>query len=148
MVYGPLLAGCTTVVFEGALDYPHADANWRAAVEEFGVTGIFTSPTAVRMLMRYGDEPLQSDRPLASRARRLCRRSAQSTGAGTGCRTRILGGRVPVIDHMWQTETSGPVFGNPYGLGMLPIKPGSATIPLPGIDAAVVAPDGDAVRRR
>ena len=43
---------------------------------------------------------------------------------------------------MWQTETSGPVFGNPYGLGMLPIKPGSATIPLPGIDAAVVTPDG------
>ena len=60
MVYAPLLVGCTTVVFEGALDYPHADANWRAAVEEFGVTGIFTSPTAVRMLMRYGDEPLRS----------------------------------------------------------------------------------------
>ena len=54
----------------------------------------------------------------------------------------ILGGRIPVIDHMWQTETSGPVFGNPYGLGMLPIKPGSATIPLPGIDAAVVHSDG------
>jgi acetyl-CoA synthetase len=49
---------------------------------------------------------------------------------------------VPVIDHMWQTETSGPVFGNPYGLGLLPIKPGSAAIPLPGIDAAVVSLDG------
>jgi acetyl-CoA synthetase len=49
---------------------------------------------------------------------------------------------VPVIDHMWQTETGGPVFGNPYGLGMLPIKPGSAAIPLPGIDAAVVSLDG------
>jgi len=47
-----------------------------------------------------------------------------------------------VIDHMWQTETSGPVFGNPYGLGMLPIKPGSSTLPLPGIDAAVVSIDG------
>ena len=53
-----------------------------------------------------------------------------------------LRGRVPVIDHMWQTETSGPVFGNAYGLGMLPIKPGSAAIPLPGIEAAVVSPDG------
>jgi acetyl-CoA synthetase len=47
---------------------------------------------------------------------------------------------VPVIDHMWQTETSGPVFGNPYGLGMLPIKPGSAAIPLPGIDSAARSP--------
>ena len=46
----------------------------------------------------------------------------------------ILGGRIPVIDHMWQTETSGPVFGNPYGLGLLPIKPGSATIALPVVN--------------
>ena len=60
MVYAPLLIGCTTVVFEGALDHPHAEANWRVVVEEFGATGIFTSPTAVRMLMRYGDEPLLS----------------------------------------------------------------------------------------
>ena len=67
---------------------------------------------------------------------------------GTGCRTPILGGRVPVIDHMWQTETGGPVFGNPYGLGMLPIKPGSATIPLPGIDAAVRDAGRRAVRDR
>jgi acetyl-CoA synthetase len=55
---------------------------------------------------------------------------------------KVLRDRVPIIDHMWQTETGGPVFGNPYGLGMLPIKPGSATLPLPGIDAAVVNMDG------
>jgi len=55
---------------------------------------------------------------------------------------KIFKDRIPVIDHMWQTETSGPMFGNPYGLGMLPIKPGSSTIPMPGIDAAVVALDG------
>ena len=54
----------------------------------------------------------------------------------------VLKGRVPVIDHMWQTETGGPVFGNPYGLGMLPIKAGSAGIPLPGIEAEVVDQDG------
>src|SRR5207244_1553066 len=47
----------------------------------------------------------------------------------------ILKNRAPVIDHMWQTETGGPAFGNPYGIDLLPIKPGSATIPLPGIDA-------------
>ena len=54
----------------------------------------------------------------------------------------ILKGRIPVIDNMWQTETSGPVFGNPYGLGLLPTKPGSATLPLPGIEAAIVRSDG------
>jgi acetyl-CoA synthetase len=56
--------------------------------------------------------------------------------------TQILDNKVPVIDHMWQTETAGPVFGNPYGLAMLPIKPGSAGIPLPGIEAAIVTPEG------
>ena len=143
MVYGPLLAGCTTIAFEGALDYPQANANWRAAVEEFGVTGIFTSPTAVRMLMRYGSEPLLSiDHSRLERI--VCAGEVLNAPAWDWLQNTILGGRVPVIDHMWQTETSGPVFGNPYGLGMLPIKPGSSTIPLPGIDAAVVSLDGTA----
>jgi acetyl-CoA synthetase len=141
MVYAPLLAGCTTVAFEGALDFPRPDANWRTAVEEFGVTGIFTSPTAVRMLMRYGNEPLLSiDHSRLERI--VCAGEVLNAPAWDWLQNTILGGRVPVIDHMWQTETSGPVFGNPYGLGMLPIKPGSAAIPLPGIDAAVVSPDG------
>jgi acetyl-CoA synthetase len=141
MIYAPLLIGCTTVVFEGALDHPRADANWRAAVEEFGVTGVFTSPTAVRTLMRYGDEPLLGIDH--SRVERIfCAGEVLNAPAWDWLQNRILGGRVPVIDHMWQTETSGPVFGNPYGLGMLPIKPGSSTIPLPGIQAAVVNMDG------
>ena len=55
---------------------------------------------------------------------------------------KVFKNKIPVIDHMWQTETSGPVFGNPYGLGMLPIKPGSSTVPMPGIDAEVVQLDG------
>jgi acetyl-CoA synthetase len=141
MVYAPLLMGCTTLVFEGALDHPRADANWRAAIEEFGVTGLFTSPTAVRTLMRYGDEPFK--RIDYSRLERIfCAGEVLNAPAWHWLQNTILGGRVPVIDHMWQTETSGPVFGNPYGLGLLPIKPGSATIPLPGIEAAVVNPDG------
>jgi acetyl-CoA synthetase len=141
MVYAPLLVGCTTIAFEGALDYPRAEANWRTAVEEFGVTGIFTSPTAVRMLMRYGNEPLRSiDHSRLERV--VCAGEVLNAPAWDWLQNTILDGRVPVIDHMWQTETSGPVFGNPYGLGMLPIKPGSAAIPLPGIDAAVVSLDG------
>jgi acetyl-CoA synthetase len=143
MVYGPLLAGCTTVVFEGALDHPQAEANWRTAVEEFGVTGIFTSPTAVRTLMRYGDAPLLSvDHSRVERV--VCAGEVLNPAAWRWLQDTILGGRAPVIDHMWQTETSGPVFGNPYGIGLLPIKPGSAAIALPGIDAAAVHLDGTA----
>jgi acetyl-CoA synthetase len=59
IVYAPLIAGCTTIAFEGALDFPRFEANWATLIEEFRVTGIFTSPTAVRLLMRYGDESLQ-----------------------------------------------------------------------------------------
>ena len=141
MVYAPLLTGCTTIVFEGALDYPVPEGNWRVAVEEFGATGIFTSPTAVRALMRHGDAPLESVDH--SRIERIVSAGeVLNPPAWDWLQNKILKGRAPVIDHMWQTETSGPAIGNPYGLGMLPIKPGSATIPLPGIDAAVVNTDG------
>ncbi len=141
MVYGPLLVGCTTVVFEGALDYPEPEGNWRVAVEELGATGIFTSPTAIRALMRYGDGPLGSVDH--SRLERIVSAGeVLNAPAWDWLQNTILGGRVPVIDHMWQTETSGPAFGNPYGIEMLPIKPGSATIPLPGVDAGVVRMDG------
>jgi acetyl-CoA synthetase len=143
MVYAPLLIGCTSVVFEGALDHPHSEANWRVVVEEFGATGIFTSPTAVRMLMRYGDEPLlRVDHARLERV--VCAGEVLNPAAWDWLQNRIFKNRIPVIDHMWQTETGGPVFGNPYGINLLPIKPGSATIPLPGIDAAVVTMDGEA----
>ena len=141
IVYGPLLAGCTSVVFEGALDFPQPDSNWRAVVEELGCTGIFTSPTAVRALMRYGDAPLQGI-DYSRLERVFCAGEVLNPPAWDWLQNKIFGGRIPVVDHMWQTETSGPIFGNPYGLGLLPIKPGSATIPLPGIEAAVVNMDG------
>jgi acetyl-CoA synthetase len=143
IVYAPLLTGCTTVVYEGALDHPAPDSAWRTAVEEFAVTGIFTSPTAIRALMRYGDAPLASvDHTRLERV--VCAGEVLNAPAWHWLQNTILGGRVPVLDHMWQTETSGPVFGNPYGIGLLPIKPGSAGPPLPGIDAAVVRADGSA----
>ena len=143
MIYAPLIIGCTTVVFEGALDYPHAEANWRIVVEELGATGIFTSPTAVRLLMRYGDGPLASvDHSRLERV--VCAGEVLNAPAWDWLQNTILKNRAPVIDHMWQTETGGPVFGNPYGIELLPIKPGSATIALPGIDAAVVTMEGEA----
>ena len=142
MVYAPLVAGCTTVAFEGALDHPAPDAHWRTVVEDYGVTGIFTSPTAVRMLMRYGDSALGGiDHRRLERV--VCAGEVLNPQAWDWLQNRVLGGRVPVIDHMWQTETAGPVFGNPYGIAMLPIKAGSAALPLPGMAAAVVKPDGE-----
>jgi acetyl-CoA synthetase len=142
MIYAPLIAGCTTVAFEGALDHPRPDANWRTAIEEFGVTGMFTSPTAVRMLMRYGEDTL-SDVDHSRLERIVCAGEVLNPHAWDWLQNHVLGGRVPVLDHMWQTETGGPAFGNPYGVELMPIKPGSATIPLPGIEASVVTMTGE-----
>ncbi|HVQ15745.1 MAG TPA: acetate--CoA ligase [Vicinamibacterales bacterium] len=145
MIYAPLIAGCTTVAFEGALDHPTPDGNWRAAVEEIGVTGIFTSPTAVRLLRRYGERTL-TDIDHSRLERVVCAGEVLNPLAWDWLQNTVLGGRAPVIDHMWQTETGGPVFGNPYGIELLPIKAGSSGPPLPGIDAAVVNLDGTPCR--
>lgn len=144
IVYAPLIMGATTLAYEGALDYPGPETFWRV-IEEFGVTSIFTSPTAVRLLMKYGDEPPRAF-DHSSLDRIFCAGEVLNAPAWEWLQKSVLHDRIPVIDHMWQTETGGPIFGNPYGLGMLPIKPGSATIPLPGIEAEVVsATDGTPV---
>jgi acetyl-CoA synthetase len=144
IVYAPLIVGATTLAYEGALDYPTPDTFWQI-VEEFAVTSVFTSPTAARLLMKFGDEP-PAKYDLSSLDRVFCAGEVLNAPAWEWLQKNVLHDRVPVIDHMWQTETGGPVFGNPYGLGMLPIKPGSAAIPLPGIEAEVVSPlDGTPV---
>jgi len=144
IVYAPLIVGATTLAYEGALDYPGPETFWKV-VEECGVTSVFTSPTAVRMLMKYGDEP-PTRYDHSSLDRVFCAGEVLNAPAWEWLQKIVLHDRVPVMDHMWQTETGGPVFGNPYGLGMLPIKPGSATVPLPGIEAEVVSPlDGTPV---
>src|SRR5262245_39478470 len=109
MVYAPLIIGCTSVAFEGALDYPRPDAHWRTVVEQFGATGIFTSPTAIRMLMRYGDGTL-GDVDHHQLQRVVCAGEVLNPHAWDWMQNTVLGGRAPVIDHMWQTETAGPVF--------------------------------------
>ena len=140
-VYGPLLVGCTSIAYEGALDYPGPEVLWRV-VEEFGVTGIFTSPTAVRLLMRYGEGAARGF-DLSSLERVFCAGEVLNAPAWEWLQKVVLQDRIPVIDHWWQTETGGPVIGNPYGLGMLPIKPGSAGVPLPGMEVAVMTPEGE-----
>jgi len=140
IVYAPLLMGCTTIAYEGALDYPGPEALWRI-VEQFGVTGIFTAPTGVRLLMRYG-EAVTKKYDHSSLERVVCAGEPLNPPAWEWLQQKVFEDRIPVIDHYWQTETGGPVLGNPYGLGMLPIKPGSASLPLPGKEIAVVTLDG------
>jgi acetyl-CoA synthetase len=140
IVYAPLVTGCTTIAYEGALDYPGAEMFYRIIAREH-VTGIFTSPTAVRLLLRYGVEAAAGC-DLSSIERVVCAGEPLNPPAWQWFQKEVFKDRVPVIDHMWQTETGGPVFGNPYGIDLLPIKPGSAGIPLPGIEAAVMTPDG------
>ena len=141
IVYAPLLFGCTTIAYEGALDHPGPETFYRI-IEENRVTGIFTAPTAVRMLMAHGTEPARSSN-LASLERVVCAGEVLNVPAWEWLQKDVLRDQVPVIDHMWQTETGGPVFGNPYGISLLPIKPGSAGIPLPGMFAEVRTPEGE-----
>lgn len=140
IVYAPLLFGSTTVAFEGALDHPGPETFYRI-VEENGVTGIFTSPTAVRMLMRYGAEPSRRFN-LNTVQRVFSAGEVLNPPAWEWLQKEVFGDRIPVIDHMWQTETGGPIFGNPYGVSIVPIKPGSAALPLPGVSFEIRNPDG------
>jgi acetyl-CoA synthetase len=141
IVYAPLLAGSTTLAYEGALDHPGPETFYRVIASNH-VSGVFTSPTAVRLLMKYGSEPSQGF-DLSSLVRLFCAGEVLNPPAWEWLQKDVLRDRIPVIDHMWQTETSGPIVGNPWGVHMLPIKPGSPGIPLPGIEAAVMTPEGE-----
>ena len=141
ITYAPLLAGCATIAYEGALDHPGPETPWQV-IEELGVTGVFTSPTAARLLMRYGEGAARKH-DLSSLERVFSAGEVLNAPVWEWLQKVVLEDRIPVIDHMWQTETGGPIFGNPYGLEMLPIKPGSSGVPLPGIEAAVMTPEGE-----
>jgi len=140
IVYAPLIVGCTTLAYEGAIDYPDPHTVWKI-IDEFRVTGLFTSPTGVRLLMRYG-ETYPHAHALNSLTRVLCAGEVLNAPAWEWLQKKVFRDRVPVIDHMWQTETGGPVFGNPFGVSLLPIKPGSAGVPLAGIECQVFTPEG------
>ena len=143
VVYAPLLFGCTTIMYEGVPDHPTPDVWWQI-VEKHKVTKLWMSPTGVRALMKYGDEyPRKHD--LGSVQFVACAGEVLNPPAWEWLQKRVFEDRVPVVDHMWQTESSGPIVGNPYGIALLPVKPGSASIPLPGIDADIVDGEGHSV---
>ncbi|MDE3074135.1 MAG: acetate--CoA ligase [Chloroflexota bacterium] len=141
IVYAPLLAGCTTIAYEGAIDHPTPDAFYRVMAYNH-VSGVFTSPTAIRLLMRYGAEVARRHH-LDPVERIFSAGEVLNAPAWEWLQKEVFEDRIPVIDHMWQTETSGPIVGNPYGVSMLPIKPGSSGVPMPGIEAAICTPEGE-----
>ena len=140
IVYGPLLAGCTTVLYEGKpVGTPDAGAFWRV-IAEHGVRVLFTAPTAFRAIRKEdptGEHPAKHDlstlRALFLAGERLDPETYRWAGD-------LLG--IPVVDHWWQTETGWPVAANPLGLEALPAKAGSPTVPMPGWDVRVLDPSG------
>jgi len=143
IVYAPLLAGATTVMYEGKpVGTPDAGAFWRV-VAEHGVKVMFTAPTAIRAVKKEDpDGRLLAGHDLSTLTHLFLagERLDPETYRWAG---DLLG--VPVVDHWWQTETGWPVAANPVGLEPLPLKPGSPSVPMPGYDVRILSPDGGPV---
>ena len=142
IVYGPLAHGTTGVIYEGTPDHPDKD-RWWAIVERYGVTVLYTAPTAIRAHMKWGAEyaerhDLSSLRLLGTVGEPI------NPEAWIWYREHIGGNRTPIVDTWWQTET-GMILLTPLP-GVTTLKPGSATRPFPGVDAAVVDESGQEVQ--
>ncbi|MEI7999787.1 MAG: acetate--CoA ligase [Actinomycetes bacterium] len=141
IVYGPLANRTTSVIYEGAPDFPDKDRTWEV-VEKYGATILYTAPTAIRTYMKWGDDyvtrhDLSSLRLLGSVGEPI------NPEAWVWYRETIGGGRCPIVDTWWQTET-GAIMIAPVP-GWTELKPGSATFPLPGVGAGLVDNAGHAL---
>ena len=138
IVYGPLLAGATSVMFEGVPTYPHPGRFWEI-VDKHNVNQFYTAPTAIRALQAFGTEPiapysLESLKVLGSVGEPI------NEEAWHWYHTHIGKTRCPIVDTWWQTETGG-IMVSPLA-GITPTKPAYATLPLPGIHLAIMDPEG------
>ncbi|WP_029423249.1 acetate--CoA ligase [Alicyclobacillus macrosporangiidus] len=141
IVYGPLTAGATVVMYEGAPDWPHRGRFWEI-VEKYGVTIFYTAPTSIRTFMKWGPQiPAQYD--LSSIRLMGSVGEPINPEAWMWYHENIGRGRAPIVDTWWQTETGCAMIAPLPGL--VATKPGSATRPVPGISAAVVDEDGNPV---
>ena len=138
IVYGPLLAGATTLMFEGVPTYPDAGRFW-AVVDKYQVKQFYTAPTAIRALQAYGLEPLEghsleSLKVIGSVGEPI------NEEAWHWYHDHVGKGKCPIVDTWWQTETGG-ILVSPIP-GVTPTKPGYATLPLPGVQPIIVDTDG------
>ncbi|GAB6944307.1 acetate--CoA ligase [Vulcanisaeta sp. JCM 14467] len=143
IVFGPLLEGMTTIMYEGALDYPNPD-RWWAIAERYGATILYTSPTGIRTLMRFGDEWVKKHDLSTIRI-------IHSVGEPINPEAwrwlwRLVGReKVPFGSTWWMTETGGILISHAPGLALVPLKPGTNGPPLPGVDADVIDDNGNPV---
>lgn len=141
IVYGPLLHGATEVMYEGALDFPDVSRMWEI-IQKYKVTIFYTTPTALRMVMKFGDE-------LPNSFNLSTLRLLGSVGEPINPEVwkwyfKIIGKeKCPVIDTWWQTETGGMMISALPGLETIPLKPGSGTRSIPGLDISVVDEAGN-----
>ena len=144
IVYAPLFHGNTTVLYEGKpVGTPDPGAFWRV-IAQHGVRAFFTAPTAFRAIRRDDPAGEHVRRYDLGTLRTLFLAGERSDPATLEWAERQLG--VPVIDHWWQTETGWPVGCNCVGLGLLPVKPGSCAVPVPGYDVRVLDDNGAEAR--
>jgi acetyl-CoA synthetase len=140
-VYGPLCAGATVVMYEGAPNFPENDRFWRI-IEKYRVNTLYTAPTAIRTFIKWGDSWVKKHD--LSSLRLLGTVGEPINPEAWIWYHKVIGGeRCPIVDTWWQTETGG-IMISPMP-GAIPTKPGSATLPLPGIAAEVVTREGKAV---
>ncbi|QCI63497.1 propionyl-CoA synthetase [Phreatobacter stygius] len=136
IVYAPLFIGATSILYEGKpVGTPDPGAYWRV-IAEHGVKALFTAPTAFRAIKKEDPNAEHLKRYALAGFRTLFLAGERADPDTVLWAEKMLG--VPVIDHWWQTESGWCMVGNPVGLGLLPVKPGSPTVPMPGYDVRVV----------
>ncbi|MBZ0148658.1 MAG: propionyl-CoA synthetase, partial [Pseudorhodoplanes sp.] len=136
IVYGPLIHGCTSVLYEGKpVGTPDAGAFWRV-ISEHGAVALFTAPTAFRAIKKEDPKGEFIGKYDLSKFRTLFLAGERADPDTLQWAENLL--KKPVIDHWWQTETGWCIAGNPMGLGMLPVKHGSPTVPMPGYQVDIV----------
>lgn len=144
IVFAPLFLGLTSIMYEGAITYPSPGRIWEL-IERYRVNLLYTSPTAIRTLMRYGVNypqmhDLSSLRVLGTVGEPI------NPSAWKWYYENIGKSNCPIIDTYWQTETGGFMIAPPLSLGLPPLKPGSASFPMPGVDPVILGEDGKEVQ--
>ncbi len=140
VIYAPLMHGASIVIYEGAPDYPAPD-RWWEIIEKYGVSIFYTSPTAIRMFMRYGEEWLKKH-DLSTLELLGSVGETINPEAWLWLFEKVGEARCPIVDTWWQTETGGFMIAPAPGIERHPMKPGSASFPLPGVQADIVDEEG------
>jgi acyl-coenzyme A synthetase/AMP-(fatty) acid ligase len=139
IVYGPLIRGCTTILYEGKpIKTPDAGSFWRV-IDEYKVNTFFTAPTAIRAIKKDDFEGEQLKKYNISSLKYLFLAGERTDVATYEWAKQLL--NIPVIDHWWQTESGHPMLANLAGVGLIPVKPGSAGKPCFGFDIRILSPD-------